>query len=334
MKKGVKVLIILLVMIIIGLVTYLVLDKTILSKDNKKEDSKGSSVVTNEEKNVGEIIMAEINKKEFLVKNGIEEDDVDILEYCVIETQKSPIYIVLVDYVAEGEAEHGNIFQVIYKDEKVVFDKIEDHKYLSDTIAYDSNKEILKLSATYHGGTRTNYFALKDGKFEEVDLAIVDGSKEYNFKELETTKLGTTKKSNNEKQKSNESYTLNGTYERADASRRTTGTMKITNYNGEAFEFSIEASHVNGQDIDAAIERGAVSIGGVEGIAFKIRDGVYEFVPDDDDDIWSYWEGDYKITFTVNSKDSISLKETYNNTKYSEGPYGGHNLWFDGTYTK
>ena len=169
MKKGVKVLIILLVMIIIGLVTYLVLDKTILSKDNKKEDSKGSSVVTNEEKNVGEIIMAEINKKEFLVKNGIEEDDVDILEYCVIETQKSPIYIVLVDYVAEGEAEHGNIFQVIYKDEKVVFDKIEDHKYLSDTIAYDSNKEILKLSATYHGGTRTNYFTLKDGQFEEVD---------------------------------------------------------------------------------------------------------------------------------------------------------------------
>ena len=215
MKKGVKILIILLFMIIIGLVTYIVLDKTVLSNNGEEEESKKSSSVTKGEENVGDTILAEINKKEFLAKNGIEEEDVGTFEYCVVETKKNPIYIVKVGYQAEGEASHGKIFQVIYKDGKVIFDVIEDHKYLSDTIEYDSNKEILKLEATYHGGTRTNYYELSNGQFEGIDLAVADGSKEYYFEELKTTKLETSKKTNNEENKTvSKTYTdLQGTYE-------------------------------------------------------------------------------------------------------------------------
>lgn len=67
----------------------------------------------------------------------------------------------------------------------VSYSLIEDTKYLSDSIAYDSNKKILRLSATYHDRTRTNYFELeKGGLFREIDLAVKDDSKEYNFKEL------------------------------------------------------------------------------------------------------------------------------------------------------
>ena len=202
MKKGVKILIILLFLIIIGLVSYIVVDKLVLSKDNddsKEKSSSSSEVKENERenKNVGDIILAEINKKEFLAANGIKEESVDFINYCIVETKENPIYIVSVSYQAEGEAGHGNIFQAVYKDGKVIFDKIEDHKYLSDVIAYDSNKEILKLEATYHDGTRRNYYKLSNGKFEGIDLAVADESKEYDFKELKATKLETTKKKNN-----------------------------------------------------------------------------------------------------------------------------------------
>ena len=208
MKKGVKILIILLFLIIIGLVSYIVVDKTILSKnksENKEESKSSSAVKENEKENedVGSIILSEINKKEFLSKNGIREDDVNLLEYCIVETKDNPIYIVLVSYQAEGEAGHGNIFQVIYRDGQVIFDKIEDHKYLSDVVAYDSNKEMLKLEATYHDRTRTNYYKLSNGKFEGIDLAVADGSKEYDFKELKTTKIEITKKTESKEKTSN-----------------------------------------------------------------------------------------------------------------------------------
>lgn len=203
MKKGVKILIIFMLLIIVGLTTYIAVDKLVLSKDKveKKENNvvETNEVVGQEEKNenVDEIILTEINKKEFLSNNGIKEEYVGTLEYCAIKTNDNPIYIVLVDYQVEGEAGHGNIFQATYKEGKVNFDKIEDHKYISDVIAYDSNKEILKLSAEYHGGVRTNYFKLSNGKFEEIDLTVADGSKEYDFKELKTTKIETTKRTTN-----------------------------------------------------------------------------------------------------------------------------------------
>ena len=47
----------------------------------------------------------------------------------------------------EGQASNSKTFQVTYKDGKVSFDVIEEHKYMSDTISYDSSKKILKLSA-------------------------------------------------------------------------------------------------------------------------------------------------------------------------------------------
>lgn len=141
-----------------------------------------------------------------------------------------------------------------------------------------------------------------------------------------------TTNTNKEDQKSN--ISLNGTYTRADETRRTTGTLKIENYTDESFEFDINTSHINGMDIDAAIERGAVNIGGTKGVAKKISNGVFQFVPDVDDELMSYWEGEYKITFTVKSNNSIELEETYDKTNHSQGPYGGHNVWFDGTYVK
>lgn len=190
MKKGIKFLIIVLCLVIVGLITYIVLDKTILSKNNKNE-ANGINVASNEaekkeqRENIDNIIKTEISKKEFISKNGISESKVNNLEYCVVNTKDNPIYLVLVGYQLDGQAGHGKIFQVVYKDGKVSFSEIEDHKYQSDTIEYDTDKEILRLSATYHGGTRRNYFKLKDGKFESIDLEVNDESKEYNFKNLE-----------------------------------------------------------------------------------------------------------------------------------------------------
>ena len=69
MKKGVKVLIIVLVLAIVGLISYIAVDKLILSKDDGKNSEK---VASNEVKNddvgtnesTGDKIYAEILKKE------------------------------------------------------------------------------------------------------------------------------------------------------------------------------------------------------------------------------------------------------------------------------
>ena len=345
MKRGVKILIVFLFLVIVGLITYIAIDKLVLSKktdvgneNNAIETEKVEEVestdkdVESTDKDVEALVLKQMNNEKNLKSMGINKDNINIFEYCSIDTEYGPIYFVLISFQEEGNAEHGVIYFTRKSDDGgISYTMIEDTKYLSDSIAYDSNKKILRLSASYHDRIRTNYFELsKDLGFKEIDLAIADGSKEYNFVELKKTEIKIDKKSDD----TNKSSSLNGLYKREDSSKATSGTLEISEDNGESFKFKIDASHVNGADIEAAIERGAVSMGGTEGTAKKISDGVYEFVPEEDDEIFEYWEGEYKITFTKTESNAIQIKETYDKGKHSEGPYGGHNVWFDGTYTK
>ena len=211
MKKGIKFLIILMFLIIIGLVTYIVLDKTVLSnKDDEKESSKSSASNGNE--NADEEILSEIKSKRFLAKNGIDADDVSIFEYGSIKRKGNPIYIILISYLEEGKAQNGIVFQATYKDGKVKFDVIEEHKYVSDSVAYDSKNDLLRLSASYHGSSRVLYYALNDeGVYSSLELAIADGSTQYDFKEVELTSVETTKSSNKEEKTEKETTTTTET---------------------------------------------------------------------------------------------------------------------------
>lgn len=209
MKKGIKFLIILMFLIIIGLVTYIVLDKTVLSnKDDEKESSKSSSA-SNGNENADKEILSEIKSKRFLAKNGIEADDVSIFEYGSIKRKGNPIYIILISYLEEGKAQNGIVFQATYKDGKVKFDVIEEHKYVSDSVAYDSKNDLLRLSASYHGSSRVLYYALNDeGVYSSLELAIADGSTQYDFEEVKLTSVETTKSSNKEEKTEKETTTI------------------------------------------------------------------------------------------------------------------------------
>ena len=197
MKKGVKILIIILALVTIGLISYIAVDKLILSKNT--EEKKENNVVETEkveeseelessDKDVGARVLAEITDEGNLKRMNINKDDISIFKYASIDTEYGPMYFILISFQEEGKAENGVIYYTRNTEGNtsgVSYTQIENTKYLSDSIAYDSNKKILRLSATYHDRTRVNYFELeKGGLFREIDLAVKDGSKEYNFKEL------------------------------------------------------------------------------------------------------------------------------------------------------
>jgi len=197
MKKGIKFLIIFLLLIIVGLISYIAVDKTILSKN--KEEKKENTVTETEkiekvektestDKDVEARVLKDISDERHLKSMNINKDDISIFQYCSVDTEYGPIYFILISYQEEGEAEHGVIYYTRNTDGNtsgVSYTLIEDIKYLSDSIAYDSNKKIFRLSATYHDRTRTNYFELKKGgALDEIDLAVKEGDTSYNFVEL------------------------------------------------------------------------------------------------------------------------------------------------------
>ena len=75
-------------------------------------------------------------------------------------------------------------------------------------------------------------------------------------------------------------------------------------------------------------------MGDVSGTAKKISEGKYQFVPEKDDELMTIWEGEYIINFTVKNDSTIEVEEVYDKDNYSQGPYSGGNVRFDGTYTK
>lgn len=194
MKKGVKILIIILGLVIIGLISYIAVDKLILSKD--KEEKKDNNIVETEkveelekvessDKDVEARVLKEITDERHLKSMNINKDDISIFQYCTVDTEYGPIVFILISFLEEGKAQKGVVYYAKESNDGISYRLIEDTKYLSDSIAYDSNKKILKLSASYHDRTRVNYFELKkDAIFEEIDLAVKEESKEYNFKEL------------------------------------------------------------------------------------------------------------------------------------------------------
>lgn len=137
---------------------------------------------------------------------------------------------------------------------------------------------------------------------------------------------------NNENAQNNDNAaSMDGTYKRTDDSERTSGTLNITKYSDNGFEFQIDATKVIGSDTQKSIENGSVNMGGTSGVAKKVSDNVFEFVPEKDDVLIESFDGEYKIRFIVNSK-SIKIEEIYDKTKHSQGPYSGGQVQFDGVY--
>lgn len=124
------------------------------------------------------------------------------------------------------------------------------------------------------------------------------------------------------------------TYIRPDNTNRSSGELTITNFTNESFDFDINATHVNGENIEESIARGGINLGEVSGTAKKLSEGKYQFVPEKDDELMAIWEGEYKINFTVINDSTIEIEEIYDKDNYSQGPYSGGNVRFDGTYTK
>lgn len=119
MKKGVKILIGILVLVIVGLISYITVDKLILSKD--KEEKKDNNIVETEkveelekvessDKDVEARMLAEITDEENLKRMNINKDDISIFQYCSVDTEYGPMYFILISFQEEGKAEHGVVY--------------------------------------------------------------------------------------------------------------------------------------------------------------------------------------------------------------------------------
>lgn len=137
--------------------------------------------------------------------------------------------------------------------------------------------------------------------------------------------------SDDKEQNEHNTSIIEGTYKRADDSERTSGTLNITKCSDNSFEFKIGATKVIGRDTQESIENGSVNMGEVSGVAKKVSDNFFEFIPQNDDELMKSFDGEYKIRFTVDSK-SIKIEEIYDKTKHSQGPYSGGQVQFDGVY--
>ena len=124
------------------------------------------------------------------------------------------------------------------------------------------------------------------------------------------------------------------TYTRPDNTNRSSGKLTITNFRNESFDFEINATHVNGENIEESIARGGINLGDVSGTAKKISEGKYQFVPDENEELMKYYESEYKIEFNIKADNSIEVKEIYDDAKYSQGPYAGAGIRFTGVYSK
>jgi flagellar basal body-associated protein FliL len=123
-------------------------------------------------------------------------------------------------------------------------------------------------------------------------------------------------------------------YIRPDNTNRSSGELMITNFTNESFDFEINATHVNGEDINESIARGGINLGEVSGTAKKVSEGKYQFVPDENEELMKYFESEYKIEFNIKDDNSIEVKEIYDDAKYNQGPYAGAGVRFTGVYSK
>ncbi|MBR2743832.1 MAG: hypothetical protein IKE01_00850 [Clostridia bacterium] len=212
--------------------------------ETKTYDKENIAVNTNQtvvenKKDLNKLIKDEIESKKFLSENGIKEAGIETFNYRVVENGENPIYIVSVEYLADGQPVHGKIFQVYYANEKVNFDVIEDHKYMSHKVEFASNMGILRLSAVYRESTRQGYYQLNNGKFYRITDDVEPT--EYKFVELDATDIEYNKAASNKtnEKKSSNADTDNNKYKFENLkSKEYVGEVSTTDSNAENPSFA------------------------------------------------------------------------------------------------
>ena len=146
------------------------------------------------------------------------------------------------------------------------------------------------------------------------------------------------KNSNDDKNANVTQISLNGSYERPDYTERTSGNLEIKNFSKDSIDFELNATHINGENIEESIARGGVNIGEVTGKATKIDVPNEYVVPDSEQYAYQFVEDVYgqtcKITFVYTAHkmfEDVSIIE-----EYSDGvnPYAGAGVSFAGEYEK
>ncbi len=188
MKKGVKILILCMALLIVGLITFIVVDKVINNKDKnndvanattnksntvinetaetkddnkEKEDKEKEDKKTTDKGNdeVAKVIAEALKERRFMAKNGIDiESDAKFIKvadniYLIRVTDKSQDVAMTTDFV------------VRYEDGQAVFEKLEIEKHPYD-LSVDIDHHIVKAERTMKGYTSTKFYDLSNGKFE------------------------------------------------------------------------------------------------------------------------------------------------------------------------
>ena len=183
MKKGVKILILCMALLIVGLITFIVVDKVINNKDknndvanattnksntvinetaetkddNKEKEDKKTTDKGNDE--VAKVIAEALKERRFMAKNGIDiESDAKFIKVA------DNIYLIRVIDKSQDIAMTTD-FVVRYEDGQAVFEKLEIEKHPYD-LSVDIDHHIVKAERTMKGYTSTKFYDLSNGKFE------------------------------------------------------------------------------------------------------------------------------------------------------------------------
>lgn len=188
MKKGVKILILCMALLIVGLITFIVVDKVINNKDKNNEvanatTNKSNTVINetaetkddNKEKEdkekedkkttdkgndeVAKVIAEALKERRFMAKNGIDiESDAKFIKVA------DNVYLIRVTYKSQDVAMTTD-FVVRYEDGQAAFEKLEIEKHPYD-LSVDIDHHIVKAERTMKGYTSTKFYDLSNGKFE------------------------------------------------------------------------------------------------------------------------------------------------------------------------
>lgn len=208
MKKSIKITIIVLSLLIVGLVTYIVIDKIAnrdssnTSTNNTKNSSASASTnvtaneVTNEVKNnsnntttenkndgaktsgnssvsASDKIAEALKERRFMAKNNI-----DIDSKAKFMKVGNNIYIIEIKHTdSQSDIEYTSIFSVAFNGENAEFEKIEPEKH-GYTLFVDAENHVVQAKRTMKQVTNTIYYDLSKGKLTVMENT--DASK-YKF---------------------------------------------------------------------------------------------------------------------------------------------------------
>lgn len=207
MKKSVRILIIVLCLIIIGLVTFIMVDKFINTKKEGKSNNKSNNVIVeennikeveennttstnnvkkdeqtpisdnNENKNssniANEAIREELRQRQFLAKNNIDIDS----EAKFVKIADN-LYFIHVNYEQDESGNRSTYFLVTYKNGQVIFNKQFEHKYVYD-VSIDFDNLVIKAETAYKGFVRDLFGKINNGEYSQISDIIKPANEDY-----------------------------------------------------------------------------------------------------------------------------------------------------------